>query len=59
MVSMFEGCVAFNRRLENWDISKVKNMKNIFAGCVSLKYVPENWNFMQNDGWEDDIALNF
>ena len=35
---------AFNRSLNNWDVSKVKTMKNMFRGAISFNQPLNKWN---------------
>ena len=36
MNKMFLGATSFNQPLNNWNVSKVKNMSDMFAGATSL-----------------------
>nr|WP_300755632.1 BspA family leucine-rich repeat surface protein [uncultured Brachyspira sp.] len=40
---MFFGAENFNQPLNNWNVSKVKNMNSIFSGCESFNQSIEDW----------------
>ena len=35
---------SFNQSLNNWDVSKVKTMKNMFRGAISFNQPLNKWN---------------
>jgi hypothetical protein len=40
---MFYGCEFFNQPLNDWNLSKVKNMNSMFANCTSFNQPLNNW----------------
>ena len=45
MLSMFSECSVFTGTgLENWNVSKVKNMSYLFSECQKLKCDLSGWN---------------
>nr|WP_285758774.1 BspA family leucine-rich repeat surface protein [Helicobacter heilmannii] len=41
---MFNGCVAFNQDLEDWDVSGVTDMSYMFKNCVQFNQDLEDWD---------------
>ena len=41
---MFAGCDRFNRDISNWDVSNVKNIKNMFNNISGFNQDISNWN---------------
>jgi surface protein len=37
MELMFTGCEKFNKKLDNWDVSKVTNVSYMFAFCTNFR----------------------
>ena len=51
---MFDGCSIFiGEGLENWDVSKVKDMYRMFTDCRKFDCDLSNWNVsdIANVGW--------
>ncbi|HEC1785321.1 TPA: BspA family leucine-rich repeat surface protein [Campylobacter lari] len=44
MEGVFLGCKNFNSYINNWDVSKVKNMAKMFQGCENFNQALDKWN---------------
>lgn len=47
MAGMFERACSFNRPIEKWDTSNVKNMKRMFFGAHLFAQSLAGWNMSQ------------
>ena len=43
-LNMIKGAKSFNKPLNNWDVSKVKNMDHMFCGATSFNQPLDKWN---------------
>ncbi len=41
---MFDGCIAFNQPLDEWDVQRVECMKEMFRGCCTFNQPLHRWN---------------
>jgi hypothetical protein len=48
MKRMFKGATKFNKSLNKWDVSKVKNMKGMFNGATKFNKNINKWKVNNN-----------
>ena len=41
---MFSGARSFNQPLNNWDVSNVRDMREMFKGAISFNQSLNKWN---------------
>ena len=62
---MFSGARSFNQPLNNWDVSNVRDMREMFKGAISFNQSLNKWNVSKAVnmgatpgpvGWHDHIV---
>jgi surface protein len=49
MREMFAGAEAFNQPIGNWDVSKVKDMKDMFKYATGFKQDLSHWKQLKKE----------
>ncbi len=44
MVNLFNGCSAFDKPLNGWDVSRVVNIGGMFQSCGAFDQPLDQWN---------------